>query len=247
MADRSLRLVTWNVWFGQWQRELRQAALWAELERRDPDVICLQEVVPEHLAGPEIHELRNRGWWLSDHTLYDYDVLTLSRLPVAGCERVPLPSVMGRELLITRLAGDPPLTIATVHLESTAEMTEFRVTQLEQITTYLADERDVVLLGDMNFPAEPERLENAPLAGWTDVWAQLRPEDPGYTIDTEVNEMRYLAKRKTDKRRIDRVFIRSDRWRPRAIELLGTQSLPDDPLTFISDHLGLCVELVLQI
>jgi hypothetical protein len=26
--------------------------------------------------------------------------------------------------------------------------------------------------------------------------------------------------------------------------LLGTSSLPDDPLTFVSDHLGLCAELV---
>ncbi|MCX4241554.1 endonuclease/exonuclease/phosphatase family protein [Paraliomyxa miuraensis] len=244
MPERRLRLVTWNVWFGQWRREERQAALWAEIERLEPDVVCLQEVVPEHLAGPEIERLRARGWWVSDEALYDYDVVVLSRVPVRSSERMPLPSMMGRELLTSWLAGEPPLIVATVHLESTAEMTEFRLVQLEQISSRLESERDIVLVGDMNFPAEPDRPESAALADWTDAWAQVRGDEPGYTIDTTVNRMRWLAKRKHDHRRIDRVFVRSDRWRVEAIEIVGTTPLPGDPLTFVSDHLGLCADLV---
>lgn len=243
MPARTLRLVTWNVWFGHWEQEQRRAALWAEIEARNPDVVCLQEVVPEHLASPEIERLRERGWWVSNESIFEYDVVTLTRLPVIASERVPLQSTMGRELLITRLATDPPLTVATVHLESTAEMTDFRVMQLERIIPHLADEPDVVLVGDMNFPALPERPENQPLAGWIDAWAQLRPADPGYTIDSRVNRMRWLLKRKHEQMRIDRVFYRGARWRVTNIELLGTASLPGDPLTFASDHLGLCADL----
>jgi endonuclease/exonuclease/phosphatase family metal-dependent hydrolase len=240
---RRLRLVTWNVWFGQWARAQRQAALWAAIERLRPDVVCLQEVVPEHLAGPEIERLRELGWWVSNEVIFEYDVVTLARLPVSSSERMSLPSVMGRELLITRLQTEPPLTIATVHLESTAKETQTRVEQLELITARLAADPDVVLVGDMNFPALPERPENRALTGWTDAWALLRPTEPGYTIDSEINRMRWLQKPRDDERRLDRVFVRSRRWRVTNIELLGLSPLPDDPLTFISDHFGLCADL----
>jgi tyrosyl-DNA phosphodiesterase 2 len=243
MPAKALRVVTWNVWFGQWAQEQRQTALWAELERLAPDVICLQEVVPEHLAGPQIERLRERGWWVSDEVIFDYDVVTLTRRPVSASERVSLPTTMGRELLITRLRTEPPLTIANVHLESTSDETECRLRQLERISASLAEEPDVVLLGDMNFPALADRPENRPLAGWTDAWAQLRPAEPGYTIDSEINRMRWLHKRKHDQRRIDRVFHRLQRWRVSNIEVIGRAPLPDDPLTFISDHFGLCVDL----
>lgn len=243
MPLERLRLVTWNVWFGQWAQEQRQAALWTEIERHRPHVVCLQEVVPEHLAGPQIERLRELGWWVSNEVVFDYDVVMLTRLPVRSSERVSLPSMMGRELLLARLATDPPLTIATVHLESTADETETRVRQLELVTERLAAETDVVLVGDMNFPALPDQPENQPLAGWTDAWAHLRAEDPGYTIDSRINRMRWLQKRKHDQRRIDRVFEHAQRWRATNIELLGVDPLAGDPLTFISDHFGLCVDL----
>ncbi|MFO7565231.1 MAG: endonuclease/exonuclease/phosphatase family protein [Enhygromyxa sp.] len=243
MPAKRLRLLTWNVWFGQWAREQRQAALWAEVERSGAEVVCLQEVVPEHLAGPEIERLRELGWWVSDEAIFDYGAVLLTRLSVSSSERVSLPSQMGRELLIVRLATDPPLSVATVHLESTAEQTEARVRQLELITSRLADEPEVVLAGDMNFPAQPERPENRALTGWTDAWAQLRPADPGYTIDTHINQMRWLSKHEHEQRRIDRVFVRSRRWQATKVELLGLTPLPDDPLTFVSDHFGLCADL----
>lgn len=193
MPAKTLRVVTWNVWFGHWARAERQAALWAELERLAP---------------------------------------------------VSLPTMMGRELQITRLGTTPALTVANVHLESTADETECRVRQLERIDAALADESDVVLLGDMNFPAVAERPENRPLVGWTDAWSQLRPAEPGYTIDSEINRMRWLHERKHDQRRIDRVFHRLRRWRVSSIDVIGREPLVGDPLTFISDHFGLCVDLV---
>lgn len=238
-----MRLVTWNVWFSEWCRELRQQALWAELTARDPDVICLQEVLPDHLAGPEVRALRRRPYFLSDARFTDYDVLIASRRPVRAFERVPLPSQMGRELLVARLATRPALTVATVHLESTDRMTALRCRQLAEITAHLAHEEDVLLVGDMNFPAS-DRPEAAYLAGWRDVWPQLHPGDPGFTVDTTVNRMRSARKPGEKRARIDRVFHRGDRWRIDAISLLGTTPIPDpDPDLFISDHFGLQVDL----
>lgn len=237
-----LRVVTWNVWFGERDRELRQQALWAELAEVQPDVVCLQEVVPEHLDGPEIRGLRERGYWVSDRRIGEYDVLVLSRRPVLASERVPLPSVMGREMLVVRLGTDPPLTIATVHLESTKHMTAFRCRQLEDITAWLKHEQDVLLVGDMNFP-DGEHPEAALLAGWTDAWTLLRPGEPGFTVDAELNEMRAEIMPGRKRARIDRVFYRGRRWRLDAIERLGMTRLSAEPPLFVSDHFGLRVDL----
>ncbi len=241
----ALRVVTWNVWFGDWQRELRQRALWRAIEALDPDVVCLQEVVPRHLAGVEIRRLRDRGYWVSDRRIRDYDVIMVCRRPVLAHERMPLPSVMGRELLVVRLDTNPALTVATVHLESTDPMTEFRCRQLDEIHARLAGEAEVLLVGDMNFPAG-DRPEATRLPGWTDAWQSLRPDDPGFTVDSEVNIMRALSKSKGKRARIDRVFHRSARWRVESIERLGMEPVaddPTDPVLFISDHFGLCVDL----
>lgn len=242
MSETALRVVTWNIWFGEWQRELRWRALWQELDRVRPDVVCLQEITPELVTGRELDALQGRGVWLSDAEIVDYDVIITSRLRVRDSERVPLPSVMGRNLLVVRLATDPPLTVATVHLESTAAMTGFRLRQLDEITSWLAREPNVLLVGDMNFP-DGERPELAALAGWQDAWLTLRPGEPGYTVDSDANEMRALTKPAVKQARLDRAFLRGDGWQLARIERLGLKPLDDDPLTFISDHFGLQIDL----
>lgn len=241
----ALRVVTWNVWFNHWQRELRWHALWRELTAQAPDVVCLQEVVPEHMASRELRALRERGWWVSDERLRGYDVLLLSRRPVLASERVPLVSIMGRELLLVRLDTRPAITIATVHLESTDRMTDFRCRQLADIHAALAGVSEALLVGDMNFPAG-ERPEARCLPDYADVWQALRPDEPGFTVDTEVNLMRSLITPGHKQARIDRVFHRGPAWRPTSIERLGTRPLPDDPddpYLFVSDHFGLRVDL----
>jgi endonuclease/exonuclease/phosphatase family metal-dependent hydrolase len=50
------------------------------------------------------------------------------------------------------------------------------------------------------------------------------------------------ATREQHRARIDRVFARSRRWRPEAIELVGTAPI-DRAGTFVSDHFGLEVTL----
>lgn len=44
--------------------------------------------------------------------------------------------------------------------------------------------------------------------------------------------------------KLGRVLGACRRWRVSNIELIGQTPLSDDPLTFISDHFRLCVDLV---
>ncbi len=241
-APVDLRVLTWNVWFGGHMFEERCDALLVELERRKPDVVALQEVTPALFAQLTAAPWIRNAYQLSDDELaQSYDVVVLSRLPIRRCAPLDLPTAMGRRLAVVELACG--LVVATVHLESMKESSEARARQLRAIQPYLASlGGDVVLAGDMNFKPDDE-LETAALdPSFVDVWPAVRPDDPGYTADSEANAMRYLYKPKLSQKRIDRVFLRGSTWRPTSIELVGTAPI-DQGGTFVSDHFGLEVAL----
>ena len=232
-----VRVLTWNVWFGSYMFDERAGAVIAEIGRRRPEVVALQEVTPalrerlaDELAGYELY---------GADTGRAYDVALLTRVAVEAFASIELPSRMGRRLLTARLASG--LVVATVHLESTAPCVAERAAQLEIIGPALvAAGDDVCLVGDMNFDdaaiVEPAALD----ASFADVWPQLRRE-PGFTVDSDLSPMR-AALVGLARKRIDRVFVRGNGWRASSIELVGTAAI-DDTGTFASDHFGLAVEL----
>jgi tyrosyl-DNA phosphodiesterase 2 len=197
----------------------------------------LQEVTEELLAPLLAEPWVRAAYQVSTRELHRYDVVVLSRLPIRWMTLVDLPSEMGRRLLTAELACG--LTIATVHLESTRSEAVARATQLGIIQPALAQRYpDVILAGDMNF--EPAHaLENAALdPSFVDTWAVLRDGEPGYTVDTDINVMRLAVNSNPARKRIDRIFARSARWRAQTIELVGTAPIDIDG-TFTSDHFGL--------
>lgn len=236
-----MRILTWNVYFGGHMFEERADALVAELLRRRPEVIALQEVTVELLQ--RLGGLADAGYESSDEggaTLgYGYGVMLFARVPVRGFRFVDLPTDMGRTLISTELESG--LTVATVHLESIDVSRPVRVAQIAVIQERLARRDDVAWVGDMNFlPDDPEQAALDP--SWVDVWPALHPGDPGYTVDTDLNAMRFQLKSTPTHKRIDRVFLRSRRWQARAIERVGTAAI-DIEGTFVSDHFGLAVDL----
>jgi tyrosyl-DNA phosphodiesterase 2 len=242
IAPGDVRVLTWNVWFGGHMFDERCAALLVDLERRTPDVIALQEVTRELLADLVAAPWVRRGYQLSDLELWQtYDVVLLSRIPIRRLSALSLPTRMGRRLLVAELASG--LAVGTVHLESMKESIQPRATQLRLIQPYLRGlGDDAVLVGDMNFKPD-DTVEQAALEPeFVDIWPLLRPDEPGYTADSQINRMRFSLKPALSRKRIDRVFLRSTRWRPTAIELVGTEPIDADG-TFTSDHFGLEVML----
>lgn len=239
-AATSLQLVTWNTWFEAHMFEERTEALLDELGRRRPDVIALQEVTPALLKAVRETPWVQRSYQLSELEVRAYDVVILSRHPLHRLTALELPTEMGRRLVVAELACG--LRVATVHLESMSDYAAARAEQLAIIQPYLARHPDVVLVGDMNFRPGAAVEEAALDPSFVDVWPRLHPADPGYTIDTAINTMRLISHGSESQKRIDRVFLRSPRWRASSIELVGTTPLPHDE-TFISDHFGLAVRL----
>jgi len=202
--------------------------------------VGLQEVTPELVEKIE------RAPWLGGYETSELDVhphglLCLSRVPVRSFVRHALPSMFGRELVIAELDC---LTVGIVHLESTRGLAEQREQQLRRIFPELAPYRDAVLMGDFNFCStweEDARLDPA----YVDLWSHLRPADPGWTEDTEVNRMRREVSGKHKQVRFDRLLLRSRSWTPGSIELLGTEPISQaQPALFASDHFGLRAELL---
>ncbi len=242
-----LSLVTWNVWFGALEQAARADALLAEVQRQDPDLVCLQEV-----TAPFLERLLRLPWVreryavsdASGETVEPYGVLILSRLPVLALRQVQLPSTMGRTLLCATVPHrGRQVTLATVHLESMRTSGERRAEQLELILPLLEESgQDTVLCGDMNF-APTDTLEQSRLRpGWLDLWPRLNGLQDGYTSDTTINRMAAAHKGREKHARIDRVFLwtAAAGWRPQAMALLGTAPISaSQPDVFPSDHLGL--------
>ena len=239
--EPELRVLTWNVWFGDHMFAERAAALRSELARRRPHVVALQEVTGELLELLLAEPWLRSAYQISDVEMWQrYDIVMLARLPMRAVTSIELPTLMGRRLLVAELACG--LAVGSVHLESMKTSTALRVEQLELIQPALTALGDAVFVGDMNFSPDDAAETSALDPAFLDVWPTLHPDEPGYTADSAVNHMRFMLKPSKSQKRIDRVFLHSTRWRASHIELVGAEPI-DDEGTFASDHFGLEVTL----
>jgi len=241
----TMRFVTWNVWFGSAAWKSRFAALLEQIQQCDADVIALQEMTHNTLDLLVKSDWVRRDYWISDVrgiTFRSYGVVLLSRLPIASMRLVDLQSAMDRKVLSIDLCSElRTVRVAAVHLESTKERAIFRQRQLNAIFPQLDSADDAVLMGDFNlcstWPEENKHLDDR----YIDMWPALR-EDPGWTVDTDRNQMTFDAKKKEKSVRFDRVLLRTrgDYWRPQSIKLLGDEPINEGyPVIHPSDHFGL--------
>jgi tyrosyl-DNA phosphodiesterase 2 len=243
-----LTFATFNIWFGEYYAQERYQAIANLLETHRPDFIVLQEVMSASLEVFLSQQWIREGYFTSDidgSTLGEYGVLILSRLPLKSITLKPLPSFMGRGLLLVEAdVNGTPLRVGTVHLESRKTSSEMRGFQLRKIFAFLKDMPNVVIMGDFNFCASWHKENDRIDLAYHDVWELLRGDEPGYTEDTGINQMRYLIKGKHKQVRFDRIlfkgFARNTGWVASSIDLLGTEPIaPELPHVFPSDHFGL--------
>ncbi len=242
----TLKLTTWNVWFEPFECLSRWRALLAEVRREAPHVAAFQEVTPSFLR------LLTRQEWVRDayvlsrvdpDGLGDYGVVLMARAGALSFHEVPLPSAMGRSLVFGQFAHRDrlPVTIGTVHFESSVGFEAARMRQYGAATEALPSTGTAFLMGDFNFDVlSPENGVIEP--PWEDLWASA---EPGYTRDAARNPL--VARRSPGRQaRIDRVVARDlHPWRPSSMRLLGREVFdPARPDLRPSDHFGIALELV---
>jgi len=180
-----ITVATFNIWFDQHHARERHDAIMGLLEARRPDVIALQEVTSASLALVLAKPWIRAEYQPSDvdgRTLDRYGVVLLSRIPTRRMTLLPLPSGMGRKLLVFELEVDGmTVNVATVHLESLKE-SDARGVQLGLIFEHLDASEHAILMGDFNFCSSWAE-ENARIRPeYLDVWPAVRPDHPGYGI-----------------------------------------------------------------
>lgn len=245
----SLSVLTWNVWFGLEKPVARWTRLLADVAALRPDLIAFQEV-----TEPFLEMLRKEPWVRKSYDISDprgesitsYGSVIVSRHPIRRRDVVELDSEMDRKLvMIETEVSDVVWTVGTVHLES-LDASELRSRQLEQVFERLGPAPDAILCGDFNFcSSSTEENERLP-PDFLDVWAAVR-QDPGFTVDTELNATRARKTDVTRRARLDRVLVRSSRTEPQEAELVGTKPVKGEtPALYPSDHFGVYSKLTLS-
>lgn len=240
-----LVVATFNVWFSDFHAEARYRAIADVLARKMPDVMVFQEITPAalavFLAEPWIR-VRYRRAEVTGGDLGNYGMLMLSRLPIAGVTYTRLPTNLARGFMTAHLdAGDQPLTVVALHLESGKAAAPLRSRQLGQVFSALRRTENAVVLGDFNMRDSENGCITEP---YRDVWPMLRPYDDGFTEDTTINLMRLDSKNKQRHVRFDRVLLKGGGWAATDVELLGTEPISSElPRVFPSDHFGVLCRL----
>lgn len=244
----SFSLLTWNILADPTHAGLRAPAILAEIERFKPDLIALQEVAPwmraEIQRSPVFRDYRLTV--IGDRVEAPGGVFLAARGGVRNPRIVVLPSRQDRCALVAEIdTPRGPLRVATVHLESPLQAGALRAAQLRVVGDVLAGAEEAVLLGDCNF-GDGEQPESAAVPeGLRDLWSQLRGDDPGLTWDRARNPSADAGSFPAeDSRRLDRIFLRSQRWHPAQMELVGVRPLAGNDRLHPSDHFGVWVRLV---
>jgi tyrosyl-DNA phosphodiesterase 2 len=247
----TLAVATFNAWFQGPERPARIRGLLEVLERSRADVIFLEEA-----TRPLVDAMMAADWVRASYRLASapvredaipsHGLVVLSRPPLGDVVLHPLPTHMGRRVLVGEMKiNGAVLALAAVHLESLRSNADTRASQLEAVFRLLEPFPDAVLAGDFNF-CSSWTLENARIdPRFVDLWPALHPADPGYTQDTERNPMLAKAKGESKRVRIDRILLRSDarRWEPLACRLVGTEPVEAGSSLFPSDHFGVIATL----
>jgi len=230
-----LKFLTYNIWFDKHNMAERGVELRKIFQSSNADFICLQEVI--HVTYEALlKESWVQTYYVSGNILSGYITLILSKYP-CNFFVLPWPTHMSRYLLYAELElNGKPSVIGTVHLESLGNP-KLRKDQLELTYNEFKKYDTAFLMGDFNFDSYTENKNIT--CEYTDVWKNLHPDDPGYTMKRCYNFLSW---------RPDRVIIKNNKfWRGVSIEKIGTEPIPLykekkwDTFEIItpSDHFGL--------
>eukprot|EP01006_Ploeotia_vitrea_P034883 TRINITY_DN65816_c5_g4_i1.p1 TRINITY_DN65816_c5_g4~~TRINITY_DN65816_c5_g4_i1.p1 ORF type:complete len:724 (-),score=456.41 TRINITY_DN65816_c5_g4_i1:241-2373(-) len=218
----------------------RAKVIFKLIQEAEADFVALQEVEDwfiEALATQEWARHYHSSDFGSGHA--PGGLLILSKIPlgsVAYYEKTQPGQVevdqRGRLLAVRPKIGGQNLIVASTTLDWRSA--ESRVDGLEFVTSVLNVTEDAVLMGDLNFDAFAQPESSALPLAYKDLWQVLRPTQPGYTWDPTTNHYASTADPQSRPSRIDRILVNSKHWKPRKIDVIGSNE--------VSPHYGVLAE-----
>lgn len=246
----TLSVISWNIdGLDQRNLKMRTKAVYRVLESEQADVVMLQELVPCTLSY--LREKLTQYEFVvrsADSPVGYFTAILLRRFRVYVDSSRLLPftdSLMARDLLHVRAhMGSLPLALFTAHLESTREMSDLRVAQMQLCWREMrvASEGGLVplLAGDLNLRDEEVRRLGGVPSDLLDVWSATGQSDlTRYTWDASRNLNIQLPSSFRPRMRFDRMYVSGcRRLRPVYFGLIGLQKIARTQC-FPSDHWGL--------
>ena len=228
---------------GPWEERL--AHLEKVLRRTSPEVAALQAVCAEPGVAGGQNQAQQIAARLPDYTEIWFEAAQravdekllgsafIARIPCAPVAHQELPLEDNPEddnrriLLHARVQnGEEPIELVNAHFSWVPALNRSNVAAA---LTYLQRlPGPALLMGDLNAPPDGPGMQHLAAAGWIDAWAQLRPDDPGYTFEADAPSQR-----------IDYIWANP----AAAPRLRAIERIPLEGEARLSDHLGLLVTL----
>jgi endonuclease/exonuclease/phosphatase family metal-dependent hydrolase len=163
----------------------------------DADILCLNEVCAEYMQLLLQCDWIRQGYVLShittEHCTPRGNLLLAKPSVVTKIYTTYRSKMNIREAIIAEVptSNGAKMFVAGVHLRAYEQYPESRDVELSQLTQLLdgfkGSNDGVVIMGDFNLHhASESAIIRAP---YVDVWAQLRPNEVGYTFDYQTNLM----------------------------------------------------------
>ncbi|KAH3756500.1 endonuclease/exonuclease/phosphatase family protein [Pelomyxa schiedti] len=244
-------VMTLNVWISMDEVELRMKALGELIASLSVDIVLLQEMTPylwnALLAQPAIQQHYACTSLVGQTSSYRTCILskTTTAFP-KSMECVDLPGT-GRKAVIGQ--WDSPIGIigmASVHLQSEANAIQARDLQFTHVASLLSHCSASIIAGDFNINYN-KKEQYAQKCGYEDVWAQLHPDERGYTFDGTTNtNVLSSCQGSAIVSRFDRVVVRG-RISPVKIDIVAKMPVDGLAMKWISDHYGLLASFVQKV
>lgn len=235
-----MKILSYNIWFDNFNRTERLFSLFEVIEKNDPDIVCLQEVLD--FQYDTIKNRLNYEYSYPDKLTSKYGCVILSKHPMTRSVTINLPSEMGRNLTVVKVNIDETtFVVANVHFES--EFNNKNTTKKEQfkhVSTILNkiyyDHSNVILCSDTNVTEFDEKYFLQCFNTFKDAWIENGSDaNKKFTYDYDTNTNLQLRKIEL-KCRIDRILFRlNDLTHCSNFDLLSSTGLTVEP----SDHHGI--------
>lgn len=266
MSDKTLRILTLNLWNVNPPFERRMDVALTAIKALRPDVIGLQEVVesPPGLRQSEAFARAIDGdvrFFAADETS-DHGPIgnaVISRLPMGPAEGLRLPSPAGDTrvaLAVDLETSAGMLSFITTHLSWELDASPVRERQVVALDGFARERRRLlpsVMTGDFNAGPDSDVVRfltgRCSLEGagtyWRDAYARIHPHSDGYTWSA-MNP--YVARHVERNRRIDFIFVGElgPDQRGAIIDARVVLDMPASDGTFASDHFGVYAEIALE-
>lgn len=249
-----ISVMSYNIWFDTFKREKRLISLVNTIKYNNPDIICLQEVVPEvcDILYDQLKNLYKFRYPKKIDSLYG--CMIFSRYKIIQCdEHIYDKTQMERKLyyIVIEINNSiennlQNLAIVTSHFESDFKKNNpIKISQYTEALNILNDlynkYNGVILCADTNILPHEEKYFITKDKYWLDAWKESGSDKLcEYTYDTKLNiNLSNRIFHNEIRSRIDRIIYRGQSiLNPMNFKLIVGQEQTIEP----SDHFGIMVD-----